>query len=1381
MSEDNAQNTPLAPESRDQRSHPRVRVRVRARTLGPGVDARNVEIRDVGIGGMFIAARVRDSEMRAPHAGLAADDGQVHLTFQVPSEESVLAVSGRPLRITEHGFGLAFDGHFLNEAVALVDAVGGNLSFDKAEPSRVSANLMADIEDVVSTWLLPRLAVFAEKAEHRLIARAGAAPSNAEQTPFFDAIGELKRRISDLEAAIIDLLQQRLERLGAPLVIAEEDSVVQAMELSLIEKDAYEVYLIIADMAAKAESRHDLLLYRLGRFLSTLASTSIDNANNPLAPSALCDRFHECMHDAPIAGEAIGLICQSFDDGVIKDLKPLYESIVTLFERSGLDLTPEPPPAVFMAPGARDSSAASTAATPAGEMPPVPGPSLASGTPATQPAQSAQPGAGSGVDWGPAEDVSPLEWVARQGNADPPAPAPPPAASDSALAPVPAPTGLVSPSAQPDTGSDQRADTDQQAWGQSGGDAFFVPPASYAPQPVPTAPVADSPVADKPPAEPLLGLDSQRPPSFEDLLVPDAAPGFLGMPESAPIPGGATPGAGSVDANSPGADLSQWRSSVGLPVPAAPQHFPPRVVQPPAQYALPAPQPGSAFGAVQALMGLRGGGQQATVATVAPPSSEAVLGMLAQVQAQMSADGGNFRSGVREVLGVDSDFSGASSLGEVGDAVALVGALCGAMREDSEVSVHLAKRLQNLEPAIHKVVVLDPSFFEQSGHPTRQVLNQLARIVPSLTPVPGATANEEVFAERFWDDLDALLAPLTERFDRDMSLFDVVLAELDLVLDQQQQTYVANLQAVVDACEAQAEFIRKRRGQSSNQSRTSEESERGMSKEWSVWLRRAGRLEPGEAIEFTRGEKVERCRVAWMDDERASFVLVNVRGEKVQTWSRQELAMQLRRGSAAVIRDHDLPLVDRALSRVLQEVHSSVERQATHVSDSGLLNRRAFGAQLKKALDQAVGSGDGVAVLYITLDEYDDIFERYGAQPARMLMQRVVRRVAAVTGDEEALGTLSPGDVVGFVPDMTVEQATTCADQICTNINRMKVRWGEEQLKLTARAGVVLAPPGDDVTDVLAAAERVITDDASTIDQAPGVHADVRVEASAPSMMDYVSLINNTLGNDQMQLRCQRVQPLEIGRRVRPYFEVLLGVRDKHNDAVAAGDFIRAAQHYEQMPALDRWVMRSTFRWMADHRRWLRHVAGFSVNLSPSALQDENLTEYALELLNETGVPPGKLIFEITEAAAVQDAGPSQNFLRTLSEVGCQFALDDFGGGDGSYGYLKQLPVAYVKIDGQFTRELATDEANLAAVQSLCEVAHFMGMKSVAEQVETVESLNALAGVGVNFVQGYCIERPCYFEALEESSLKEIPRAVMTTIERRSADTQSATEETLSF
>ena len=160
------------------------------------------------------------------------------------------------------------------------------------------------------------------------------------------------------------------------------------------------------------------------------------------------------------------------------------------------------------------------------------------------------------------------------------------------------------------------------------------------------------------------------------------------------------------------------------------------------------------------------------------------------------------------------------------------------------------------------------------------------------------------------------------------------------------------------------------------------------------------------------------------------------------------------------------------------------------------------------------------------------------------------------------------------------------------------------------------------------------------------------------------------------------------------------------------------------------------------------------------ALVIEHLVEFVLELLNETGVPPGKLIFEITETVAADESGHARKFLRTLSEVGCQFALDDFGAGRGSHDCLKQLLVNYVKIDGAFIRNVATNNADLAVVQSINEVANFMGKKTIAKQVDSEDALTKLREVGVDFVQGFHVDEPVYFEAITEDFMKADPDGI---------------------
>jgi EAL domain-containing protein (putative c-di-GMP-specific phosphodiesterase class I) len=189
-------------------------------------------------------------------------------------------------------------------------------------------------------------------------------------------------------------------------------------------------------------------------------------------------------------------------------------------------------------------------------------------------------------------------------------------------------------------------------------------------------------------------------------------------------------------------------------------------------------------------------------------------------------------------------------------------------------------------------------------------------------------------------------------------------------------------------------------------------------------------------------------------------------------------------------------------------------------------------------------------------------------------------------------------------------------------------------------------------------------------------------------------------------------------------------------------DFIQAAERNNEMHEVDMWVIRNALTWMSKHRSKVDAVGGYCINLSGLTLGDDSLLRYVLERLTESQVPPSKIVFEVTESAAINTLSVAVNFINTLKEYGCRFALDDFGTGEASFAYLKTLPIDFVKIDGSIVRDIVDSPKDLALVKSINEIGHFLGKKTVAEFVENDDILARLRQMGVDFAQGYGIEAP---------------------------------------
>jgi EAL domain-containing protein (putative c-di-GMP-specific phosphodiesterase class I) len=243
--------------------------------------------------------------------------------------------------------------------------------------------------------------------------------------------------------------------------------------------------------------------------------------------------------------------------------------------------------------------------------------------------------------------------------------------------------------------------------------------------------------------------------------------------------------------------------------------------------------------------------------------------------------------------------------------------------------------------------------------------------------------------------------------------------------------------------------------------------------------------------------------------------------------------------------------------------------------------------------------------------------------------------------------------------------------------------------------------------------------------------------------MEWIGRVQKALDEDRFVLYAQDIVGLDPARNLGHHCELLIRMLDEHGELVPPMAFIPAAERYNLMPSIDRWVLRNAFAIIA--RQQAESATGpavFAINLSGSSIGDERFLEYVREQFEHFAVAPENICFEITETAAIARLDLATNFINQLKSLGCLFSLDDFGAGMSSFAYLKHLPVDFLKIDGGFVKDMADDPIDRAMVEAINSVGHVMGKKTIAEFVDGDRVIRLLREIGVDFAQGYGIAKP---------------------------------------
>lgn len=416
---------------------------------------------------------------------------------------------------------------------------------------------------------------------------------------------------------------------------------------------------------------------------------------------------------------------------------------------------------------------------------------------------------------------------------------------------------------------------------------------------------------------------------------------------------------------------------------------------------------------------------------------------------------------------------------------------------------------------------------------------------------------------------------------------------------------------------------------------------------------------------------------------------------------------------------------------------------------TGALNRREFEHRLEQALVSAARENASHALLYVTINEFAEFVEGCGRVAANELLRQVAVMLRTQVRDLDFVARMYDDEFAVLLPHCPLHQARRIAGQACRTLRNFPFLWEQRTHMLSVRVGVVpVTADSGSTAKVLQVAEVVCR--SAGVDGPDSVHVleagDIN-RAIVSKRQDPARKIGSALDEDRFRLYGQRIAPAGSGEG-DTLCEMLLHMLDENGDVYGPSTFLPAARRTNLLVDLDRWVVRSVLRMLHEARRTealgaLRDgVSRWAINLSTETLADPVFPNYVKAQFGEFDVPPSQVCFEIDDADAVERVGDVQRLMNALRPMGVAFCLSHFGPSLNAFAYLRNLHVDYIKIDGSIVRGVVHDAVDRELVQAINQVAHVMGVKTIAERVEDPEALDILEAIGVDYIQGFAIAEP---------------------------------------
>ncbi len=414
---------------------------------------------------------------------------------------------------------------------------------------------------------------------------------------------------------------------------------------------------------------------------------------------------------------------------------------------------------------------------------------------------------------------------------------------------------------------------------------------------------------------------------------------------------------------------------------------------------------------------------------------------------------------------------------------------------------------------------------------------------------------------------------------------------------------------------------------------------------------------------------------------------------------------------------------------------------AIHDRLTGLYNRYEFEQRLTSALEDAKKRQTQHVLCYMDLDQFKVVNDTSGHVAGDELLRQLSLLLSNHLSGNTFMARLG-GDEFGLILyNHTLDEAKAEAQKILDTVCSYRFTWEDKLFTVGASIGMVaISSECNNTNDLLVSADAACYTAKENGRNQIYTFEKLDVElAKHRNDAEWIDEIQHALDEERFLLYGQPIKSLKIGFNT-PHFEILIRMKNRDGKIIEPMAFIPAAERFHSMKLIDRWVIKESIYLLREVLD-MGYICHFSINLSGQSLSDDTLIDYIKQLFMETEVPHEYICFELTETAAISNLTNALIFIKSLRELGCLFALDDFGSGLSSFAYLKNIPVDYLKIDGQFVKDIHVNKVNREMVRAVNDIAKVMGIEVICEYVENEQILQTLIEMDIDYAQGhyFCI------------------------------------------